>query len=169
MQSVKFGFLATCAAALGACSGAQAPRFEVRDVAVTQQTEQGVVVTFLVAAENRNADPLPLKNVRYGLSLDGKRVFDGERSAETTLRRYGTQEFLLPVAFPVGEGTGIASAPVGRMPYTFDATVEYELPGTIAEALFDTGLRVPTASFGERGQLDFTGAPPAEAAGSPPQ
>lgn len=164
---MKFGALAVCAAALGACSGAQSPHFEVRDVAVTEQTDQGVVVTFRIAAENRNAEPLPLRNVRYGLSLDGKRVFEGERSAETTLRRYGTQEFLLPVAFPVGEGTDIAATPIGQMPYSFDATVEYVLPGTIAEALFDTGLRIPTASFGERGQLDFTGQPPAAAPADP--
>lgn len=153
------GALLALAAVLPACSGAKAPRFEVRDVAVTEQTDQGVVVTFRVAAENRNPEPLPLRNVRYGLSLDGRRVFTGERSAETTLRRFGTQEFLLPVSIPFDEATGLAAAPVGQMPYAFDATIEYELPGTIAEALFDTGLRVPTESFGERGQLDFTGAP----------
>lgn len=142
---------------LAAC-GSQPPRLQVRDVAITDQTEQGVVVTFRVDAENRNPDPLPLRNVRYGLSLDGKQVFTGTRAAETTLRRYGVQEVLLPVAIAVGPGAPLETQPTGSVKYAFWASAEYEEPGTIAEVLFDNDVRVPTASFSERGTLNFDNA-----------
>ena len=151
--------LSAAALVLGACS-TKAPRFEVTSVAVTDQTEEGVVVTFRVAAENRNPEPLPLHTVRYALSLDGREVFRGERSAETTLRRFGTQEFLLPVSIGVGEGRTLSEQPGGQIPYSFSASVEYQTPGTIAEALFDSRIRIPTESFSERGKLDFAQAGP---------
>lgn len=138
--------------------GATPPKFQVKDVAVTEQSEEAVVVMFRLEAENRNADPLPLRNVDYSLALQGRLVFRGKRSAEATLRRYGTQEVLLPVSIPIGPDEVLAEPPSGQMPYTFAASFEYELPGTIAEALFDSGVRIPTAGVSESGRLDF--APP---------
>lgn len=125
-----------------------------------QQSAEGLVVTFQMKAENRNAEPLPLRDVKYSLSLGGKEVFRGKRSAEATIRRYGTQEFTLPIAVPLGAGSSLAQAPGGEVAYGFRGSVEYELPGSIAEVLFDTGLRRTSAGFSEEGRLDFSGTTP---------
>lgn len=154
--------LLVAALALGACNSQPAPRFEVTDVAITEQTPTGLVVTFRVRAENRGDDPLPLRDVHYSLSIDQRAAFSGLRHAEATVRRQGSQEFTLPVALTLGENGDLPAAPSGKVPYRLSGTVEYELPGSIAEVLFDSGLRRPSASFGESGQLDFSQVGPAQ-------
>lgn len=144
------------ASLLGACQSHPAPRFDVADVAITEQTAEGMVVTFLVRAENRGDEALPLRTVRYALSVNGRQAFSGQRNAEATVRRQGSQEFRLPVALTLGERGDLPAAPTGQVPYALSGTVEYELPGSIAEVLFDSGIRRPTASFSETGQLDFS-------------
>ncbi|MBN8645488.1 MAG: hypothetical protein J0L61_09655, partial [Planctomycetes bacterium] len=70
--------LSLSAALLAGClSTPKPPKFEVIDAGVTQRTEGGTVVTFLLKGTNENADPLPLENVSYSLSLDGREVFSG--------------------------------------------------------------------------------------------
>ncbi|MDX2116450.1 MAG: LEA type 2 family protein [Planctomycetota bacterium] len=150
---------------LASCGGYTAPNLVVEDAAVTEQTAEGVVVTFRVRAENRNAEPLPMRTVRYSFSMGGSNSFTGTRSAEATIPRFGTQTITLPVALKLGEGGDLAQIPDQPVAYTLAGNVEYELPGSIAEVLFDTGIRVPTAAFAERGELDFAApAAPAPAA-----
>ena len=155
----------TCGATLVGCQSQPAPSFEVTNVAITEQSPApgGMVVTFRVKADNRGEEALPLRTVHYSFSLDGRPVFSGRRAAEATIRRYGSQEFLLPVALTLGEGGDLPSAPSGKMPYSLTGTVEYEVPGSIAEVLFDTGIRRPSATFGESGVLDFSEIGPAPA------
>ncbi len=145
-----------CGAALVGCQSQPAPRLEVTDVAITEQTEGGLVVTFRVRADNRGDEAMPLRTVHYSMSVDGRQAFSGQRIAEATVRRHGSQEFVLPVALTLGEGKDLPAAPTGQVPYVLSGTVEYEVRGSIAEVLFDTGIRRPTASFSESGRLDFS-------------
>lgn len=147
--------------ALVGCQSQPAPSFEVAGVAITEQTAEGMVVTFRVRADNRGEEALPLRTVHYSISLDGRPAFSGQRAAEATVRRYGSQEFLLPVALTLGEGRDLPALPTGQVPYALNGTVEYEVPGSIAELLFDTGIRRPSASFSESGNLDFSEIGPA--------
>ncbi len=140
--------------ALAGCSGLTPPSFAVQSVAITEQTSDGVVLTFTVEGENRNAEPLPLREVEYALWLDGREVFRGKRSAEVTLSRFSTRTISLPVAAPTEAG---GWSPTGVLPYHFSGTVIYETPGAIAETLFDASVRRPSASFAESGSLDFSG------------
>lgn len=152
----------SCAAfaLLACCSPYSAPALEIADVGITEQSSDGFVVSFRVLAENRNAEPLPLRTVRYSVSINGRSSFSGERDAEATVRRFGAQEFILPVAFRLGEEGDLSEIPTSGVPYTISGSVEYETPGTIAEALFDSGIRRPTVSFSESGTLDFSQAGP---------
>ncbi|MBL8746854.1 MAG: LEA type 2 family protein [Phycisphaerae bacterium] len=143
-------------AVLVGCQSQPAPTLEVTQVAITEQTAQGMVVTFRVRADNRGDEALPLRTVRYSISLDGRPAFSGERNAESTVRRHGSQEFLLPVALTLGEGKDLPAVPSGQVSYSLSGSVEYEVPGSIAEVLFDTGIRRPSASFSESGRLDFS-------------
>lgn len=144
------------------CNSQPAPTFEVTNVAITEQTADGMVVSFRVQADNRGEEALPLRTVRYSISIDGHPAFSGQRNAEATVRRYGSQEFVLPVALTLGEGKDLPAAPTGQVPYALSGSVEYEVPGSIAEVLFDTGIRRPTATFSESGRLDFSEIGPAQ-------
>ncbi len=141
-------------AALGGCAG-KPPSFKVVDVAVTEESPEASVVTFVLEGENTSKDPLPLRQVNYSLSLDGKQVFSGTRQAEITLPAAGgpVQRMALPVVVRT-EDTG--GQPLGQREYRFSGSVEYIVAGALAEYFFDSGVRRPKTGFGESGKLDFT-------------
>jgi hypothetical protein len=132
------------------------------------QSDEGYVLTFTLLGENPNKSPLPLRQVSYSLSLDGKHVFQGTRSAQATLPAKGSQALTLPVSIPndVGAGKGAEGAGADEPPpagakakYRIAGSIEYQLPGSIAELLFDSQIRRPKAGFGESGVFEFTEAP----------
>ena len=138
------------ALALVGCSGARAPSLSVSEVNVVERTSEGVAVEFVLDAGNPNRVELPLRQVIYSLSLDGRRVFTGERSAEATLRREGTQQIRLPAVVPLGAGTLR-----GVRPYRLQGTLRYVTPGAFGEAMFEAGLYRPSVSFSDSGTIDF--------------
>lgn len=142
-----------CALVLSGCKGAAPPRFEVESVSLTEQTPSGYVLTFTLQGENSNDEALPLRDVHYTLSLDGRTVFSGHRSAQATLPRNGTQRITLPIAIATrpGEPQWFDEAR-----YQLNGSVVYLLPGSIAELLFDSGLRRPSVAFGRSGVLDYS-------------
>lgn len=148
--------LGTAAAVCGGCSSYQAPALEIASVTAAQETEQGVVLSFGLNATNDNEVALPLKTVRYSLELDGETVFSGQRSAEATLRRKGTQRILLPAAFP-WEAAGQFRTE-GHASYRLSGELSYVTPGELAELLFDTGVRRPSVRFSEEGVIEFPAA-----------
>ncbi len=156
------------AALLGGCA-TSAPTFEVIDVAMTEQSADAVVLTFVVRGENRGKEQLPLRDVNYSLEIEGRQVFSGRRSAEATLPRFGTREIVLPVSVRTGAGQPLASPPTGTVPYSLSGSVFYEVPGAISEALFDAKLRRPRAGFREDGRMDFSTLPREAALPGPPR
>ncbi|MCW5776511.1 MAG: LEA type 2 family protein [Phycisphaeraceae bacterium] len=142
----------TACLALGGCSSARAPSLSVSEVHVIERTSEGVAVEFVLDAENPNQVELPLRQVFYSLTVDGRRVFTGERSAEATLRRDGTQQIRLPAVVPLGTGDGALR---GIHPYRLHGTMRYVTPGAFAEAMFEAGLNRPSISFSDSGTIDF--------------
>ncbi len=116
---------------------------------LTSESDQGYVVTFTLEGMNDNGFPLPLREVRYRLVLEGQTVFTGQRSAEATLPAGSTGLVYLPVSVPFGEGVGLPAL----MVYELRGEVTYVLPGAIAELLFDNEIRKPRVGFEERGEL----------------
>ncbi len=138
--------------ALVGCSGARAPSLSVSEVNVVERTSEGVAIEFVLDAENPNQVELPLRQVFYSLTVDGRRVFAGERSAEATLRRDGTQQIRLPAVVPLRTGEGALR---GAHPYRLHGTMRYVTPGAFAEAMFEAGLNRPSVSFSDSGTIDF--------------
>lgn len=136
------------------CNSTQQPRLHVVDARIGEQTSDGVVIEFTLEGENANAVELPLREVTYALEVDGRRVFSGQRSAEATLRRLGSQRFLLPAVVPAAEVQGTLEG----SSYRVSGSAVYLAPGAIPELLFDTGLSRPTVSFAGRGELSAGGA-----------
>jgi hypothetical protein len=108
-------------------------------------TPDGSLLIVELEAQSTAEDQLPLTEVRYTVSRDGKQVFSGFRSPQATLRRFGTQRLLLPAVVPGGIGTGGV--------YEVEGTMTYVEPGTIAGVLFDFGVRTPTVDFSGTGTL----------------
>jgi len=143
---------------LTACSSSRPPTFAVAESTpptVSDRTDQGIALLFTLSAQNDNDVALPLRDVEYTVELDGWKVFSGTRSAEATLRRLGTQQITLPAVI----AGSVPSPATGRVPYRISGTVTYVTPGQIAEILFDTGVRVPTASFSGQGEVDLSQQP----------
>lgn len=143
------------AAMLGGCAG-KPPTFKVVDVAITEESPEASVVTFMLEGENAGKEPLPLREINYSLTLDGQHVFNGYRRAEVTLPAGGPpQRIALPVVVKTADTGG---QPLGQREYRFSGSVEYIVPGALAEYFFDSGVRRPSTGFGEGGKLDFTSA-----------
>ncbi|MEM7754009.1 MAG: LEA type 2 family protein [Planctomycetota bacterium] len=142
-------------AALPACSAYEAPRFQVIHVQESARTTEGAVLTFTIAARNRNDVELPLRETTYALDLDGVRVFQGERSPEATIRPFGTQTFRLPVTIPADRFDLAQLDSGGDLPYRLTGNVRYQTPGEFADVLFDSGVRRPNAPIALRGKINL--------------
>lgn len=139
-------------AALGGCSSYSAPRLAVTNAQVAGVTDDGVVLEFTLDATNANEVEIPLREVEYSVTLDGREVFRGVRSPEATLRRYGTQRIILPAAIPAGSWEALAG---GVAAFRIDGTLGYTTPGEIAQVLFDTGVRRPSVGFSQVAQVNL--------------
>jgi hypothetical protein len=148
MNTTKTTATLALLACLAGCSTHTSPALSVTDLTVGQRGDQAVVLLFTLDAENANSVPLPLREVRYRFALDGREVFAGRRSAQATLRRFGTQQVRLPVVIP------LADMPDHPADYQLTGKLVYIAPGEIAQILFDTGVRRPSTTFKHHGSLD---------------
>jgi hypothetical protein len=129
------------------CANYAAPRLQVTGAHVAETSPQAAVLRFDFDAENPNEVELPLREIRYSVSIGGREVFRGVRSPESTLRRLGSQSFSIPAVM-------LADHPL-TLPadYAIDGTLVYITPGSFAQVLFDTGVRRPSVSFRHQGTL----------------
>jgi len=134
---------------LGGCSKALAPTFKAVGVRVIEEQEAGSVIEFSIEATNPNKEPLPMRQISYGVELDGVQVFSGVRSPEMTLHTYSSQVFRLPAVLPDGalDGKGVVS-------YTLDGVALYIPPGRLGEVLFDMKVKMPEAKLDLSGTID---------------
>ncbi len=117
---------------------------------LSERTAEAHVLMFTVEGENPNREAMPLRTVRYSLAVDGRRVFQGDRSAQATLPPFGKQRFEVPAVV-------LGPYSYEGVSYRFGGTVEYLEPGTIAEILFDSNVRRSRGGFEERGRLTDQG------------
>jgi hypothetical protein len=134
---------------LTACAAVEPPTFRVVEAAITERSEEGIVVTFTLEGENPNPEPLPLQEVTYRVDLDGRTVFRGTRDASATLPRYGVQRIELPAAARLDD-PGVQAIDQGAR-FLIDGRLTYLAPGLFSEVLFDAGLIRPTINLRESG------------------
>lgn len=144
------------------CAANKAPSFVVKDASLVERTERATVISFAIEGTNPSDAELPLVEAEYRVTRnDGGVAHGARRSPEVVLPRRGSQVFRVPVVFEHGEG-----GPLMEVGYTLSGTVVYQVPGAIAELLFDSRVRRPSVSFAETGRLDLSalGAAPIEPA-----
>jgi hypothetical protein len=93
-----------------------------------------------VVATNPNQSAIPLKGVTYRVDLSGEKVFEGTRDAQASVRGYGVQTFTLPV--PVSTSYLSRGAT-----FRVSGDVTYVAPETLANTLYDNGLRSWSTAF----------------------
>jgi hypothetical protein len=139
-------------ASTAACSGTKSPGVDVTGVQLGDVTDEGFVLHFDLRMENPNIEPLELDEVHYRVSIDGREVYRGRRSAEATLSAGGDKILRLPAVVTPVQG-GDATPPVGEVEYAISGTLWYLTPGELAEILFDSGVRRPSVGFRQAGAL----------------
>ncbi|MFN7021188.1 MAG: LEA type 2 family protein [Phycisphaerales bacterium] len=135
------------------CSSVSDPKLSVARATVGERSEEGLALAFTIDGVNENDTGLPLRTVKYTVELADREVFTGTRSPEATLRRLGTQQFVLPATVRLADHPDLALR--GLVPYRISGEVTYTSPGQIAELLFDAGVRVPKAAFSGTGEVDL--------------
>lgn len=130
------------------CTSYAPPTFRVVGVEVAERSTDATVLNVTLDGANGNEIPLPLFDVRYEVSIDGRRVFEGRRQPEATLPANGGQRIVLPVAVPEQDVAQLGPGPLTGRDLRITGSVVYVLPGSIAELLFDSRLRRPRARFG---------------------
>jgi len=135
---------------IGGCFTAPTPDLRIVSAKIVERTDAGAVIDVTIEGANRTAKDMKLRSIRYRMSLDGKRVFEGERTPQATFPALGVQSFSVPIA------TSITALPTGEnAAYTFGATLMYLVPGPLAEAMYDLNVRKPTVKMTATGHLDL--------------
>lgn len=159
MFKLVFAGLTLACLGLGACSGVATPKLSIIDVHQDELEPTGRRIIVVVKAENLSDEQLPLRDANYTVRLDGREVFSGQRSPESTLRSWGVQELRFPVALP----TERWPAATGAVRYDISGSLVYLPPGKFNEILYDYGLLRPTASFQGSGNVNLHAPTPTAA------
>ncbi len=138
-------------ALLTGCASTSPPAVRAQGAYLAESGPEGSSVVVTLLADNPNPDALPLRLVRYRVSVDGGKAFEAEQVAEATLRAMGTQEFVVRVPVP-GDPQPKA--------YTISGEVEYLPASIIRQTIIESGLAPPTAAFSASGEISQA-APPA--------
>jgi len=138
-----------------ACAGTKSPGVDVTGVHLGDVTDEGYVLHFDLRMDNPNIEPLELDEVHYSVSIDGREIYRGRRSAEATLSAGGGKTLRLPAVVTPVEG-GESAPPAGDVEYAISGTLWYLTPGELAEILFDSGVRRPSVGFRQAGAITLS-------------
>ncbi len=151
-------------ALLGGCSLYSDPSINVTGIALTQRTDEAIALDVSLEMSNSNNVPLELLDFHYAFSVDGRRVFQGRRSAEATLGASGDHTVIIPVVVRYDQ-VDWQQFPPDQFDYSLSGHVQYITPGELAELLLDLGVRRPRAGFRNSGKVML---PNANAQPTPP-
>ena len=101
-QTLKCFLLMLLLVGLSACASVaeslvSAPRVKLNNVQVLGLGFDGQTFMLSFDVANPNAFPLPVKNVNYGIKLDGRRFASGETLSDFTVPAEGDTQFAISV------------------------------------------------------------------------
>lgn len=132
------------------CSSFQAPSVTFHDIRLVDQSEDAGRVDIVLEVYNPNPEPLPLYMLSYRVALSGGPSYRSYRYAEATVPQKASSLVVVPAIMKTSGGPS-AFDPAATYQFQLAGTLSYRAPGQLAQALFDTGFRVPTASFAVAG------------------
>jgi LEA14-like dessication related protein len=139
-------------ATVSGCAGYEHPSIDITGVRLTETTDEAAALNFALALHNPNNEPLTLLDFEYDLDVDGRRVFEGKRAAETTLAARGSKNVAIPVVIPYETAKWFNGLPPETQ-YQLKGQLRYLTPGKIFQVLFDLGVRRPTVGFSDAGTV----------------
>lgn len=140
---------------LAGCSGFRAPSVAVKDVALTDATDEALEFLFVMDLANPNTAAVPLHEFRYTLAIDGKEVYAGRRAGGVTLSASDSRLVSLPAILPFEKVSWTPDTMPASVKYTFAGKLQYNAPNRLAQVLFDTGTRRPKVAFAKSGRLQL--------------
>ena len=124
------GLLAACAATADLIS---TPEVRLTDVEVTSLDFSGQTFRLGFDVSNPNPFPLPIRQIRYGVKLDGQQFAAGETTSNFTVPANGDGEFAISVDLDL-----LKSAPQllytvhdgvrGAIPYALEGSLGVDIP-----------------------------------------
>lgn len=141
--------------ALAACSSYRDPVITGNGASMAEQSAEAMTLRLGLDLSNPNREPLKLLEFDYSVSINGVHVYDGVRAAETTLASEGRKEVSIPIVIRFDKAGWNAQDLPSRVKYEVRGELRYNTPGEFAQALFDTGVRRPSAGFRLAGEADL--------------
>jgi hypothetical protein len=138
---------------LTGCFGYRPPSIAVGEMVFVEETPEALRLDIALDLANPNDEPLELLEFEYALSIDGTRLFRARRSAEATLSASGRKRLMLPAVVRLDRAPWPEGVRPAEAAWSIRGSVLYVTPGALAEALLDTGVRKPRASFGGSGRV----------------
>ena len=128
------------------------PIVAVDSVSVVESTEEAMKLLFQLTLTNPGDEPLELNEFRYTLRAEGREVYEGRRSAETTLAARAEKTIDLPAIVPLSVAAATGALP-GEFRVELVGTLHFLPPDRFSETLRDIGLYNPDTSFARRGTV----------------
>ena len=150
-RSLAFVPIALMLAALSGCGVVQEPDARITGVQLQDVRPTDATMLFDIEVENPNAFSLPLGNVDYALSSQGRRFLNGKADVQGTVPAAGRKSLGVPVRISFVElvETVSQARPGAEIPYTADLGLSVDLPalGPVRVPMSREGtLSIPSAS-----------------------
>lgn len=150
--------LALVAVFAGGCQLYPSPKVEIDPTGqLVERSEEAVRFDIVLTLENPNKEPLELREFRYSVNVDGRRVFQGRFDPGANLAAGATKRLELPavVRYEAAGWTDVPPATEWRL----DGHLVYLEPERLAEVLLDTGIYRPRVGFRATGNVDLGAVP----------
>ncbi len=140
------------------CGSTRDPAIAVTGARLGEVPDEALTLQIALHLDNPNAESLKLLEFEYRVEVEGRDVYAGTRAAEMTLEQLSTREVEIPavVAFnePAASGWSRESLP-SSVEFRVHGSLRYLVPGAIAQTLFDTGVRRPSAPVNGGGTVSL--------------
>lgn len=148
-----------CMVCAGGCSTYKDPSVIVTGARLAEITDEAVAIKFGLDIHNPNVEPLTLVEFKYDLSIDGQRVYEGVRAAESVLAIKGDKHVEIPGVIRFDKAGWQPGGLPASANYRLNGRLQYVTPGKIVQILFDSGVRKPSAPFAGSGEVNLAATP----------
>jgi hypothetical protein len=140
--------------ATGGCQLYPSPNVEIDPTArLVERSQEAVRFDILLKLENPNDETLELREFKYSISVNGKRVYEGRRDPGANLAAGATKELELPAVVRY-DALGWTEVPPSTE-WQLNGHLVYLEPERLAEVLLDTGIYRPKVRFNALGEVDL--------------